>query len=291
MAGFIDPVDARRVLQQFFGGANWPQVAPGGVTAGKGAMYSPRPIAPIVGSAGAAGAVGGYTPSPSVTATAPGRDGLTTTEQLLAQRAREAAAAQQAKSAKAPRVVASRSTASTTKPGAAPSTRGRTVVGAAAPRVTGAGAAGRGVSPTPRAAPATMYSSIPAGLGYPPPTPAYGGANAAQMAGLANYLGYPSAPPVQSQQQIADFIATPGAVTGPVSPYATQNNYGGTSGPPAISVQNSQQAAAIAARNATAEQLGSAEFRATLDQLLREAGLPSQFGTADAQLAARDYRY
>lgn len=242
-----------------------------------------------------------YTPyQPAVATTAaPVAPAMTSTEQLLAQRAREAAAAQQAKSAKAPRVVASRSTAPTTKPGAAPSTRGRTVVGAAAPRVTGAGAAGRGVSPTPRAAPATMYSSIPAGLGYPPPTPAYGGANAAQMAGLANYLGYGQSPAMAPAPPafdpalmggVADYIAqaTP---TAPVSPYAAMNQYLGTSGPPATSVQNSQQAAAIAVRNATADQLGSAEFRATLDQLLREVGLPSQFGTVDAQLAARDYRY
>ena len=144
-----------------------------------------------------------------------------------------------------------------------------------------------------------MYSSIPAGLGYPPPTSAYGGANAAQMAGLANYLGYPSAPAMvpapdafspAAMAPIADYIAT-ATPTAPVSPYATMNQYLGTSGPPATSVQNSQQAAAIAVRNATQAQLGSAEFRATLDQLLREAGLPSQFGTADAQLAARDYRY
>lgn len=218
----------------------------------------------------------------------------TVTEQMAATRAREAMARQKA-ATPAARIIAARPATKAVKPGATPSTRGRTVDRpAATPAARGSGAAGAGVSPSTQ----MTYQQMMARSGYRPASAQAPGMTYQQMMAQSGYSpngpGGFAAPATDnsramSQNQIADFIAT-ATPTAPVSPYATMNQYGGTTGPMAISVQDSQQAAARAARNATADQLGSAEFRATLDQLLREAGLAPQFGTPDAQLALRDYR-
>lgn len=165
------------------------------------------------------------------------------------------------------------------KPGSSPSTRGRSVAPGAPAAFKGASATGAGQYAAMNGATPAQMAALGGYLGYGTivPTPAYGGATQAQIAALGGHLGYGVPAPAPTQAQIADFIASPAAVTGPVSPYASMNQYGGTSGPPAMSVQNSQQAAAIAARNATADQLASAEFRQTLNALLVEAGIAPQF--------------
>ena len=66
--------------------------------------------------------------------------------------------------------------------------------------------------------------------------------------------------------------AMSGAPTGPVSPYNTMNQYASSSGPPATSVQTSAEAARRALINATAQQLASEEFMATVRALAAEGG-------------------
>lgn len=231
-----------------------------------------------------------YTPYISQTSATPATPAMTPTEQMAAARAREALAKQKAASP-GPRIIAARPATKAVKPGATASTRGRVVD---RPAVSGGGAAGVGLSPSTR----MTYQQMMAASGYRPASAQAPGLTYQQMMARSGYSPNAPAPAMAAAPPafdpalmagVADYIAT-ATPTAPVSPYATMNQYMGTSGPPAISVQNSQQAAATAARNATADQLASAEFRATLDQLLREAGLPSQFGTPDAQLALRDYR-